>query len=72
MVANAVYYTFKKRHASSEAKDTQMYSLHAFKEVSRDYPSATYKLLMFLIKSIVFPGKKRTLGQVYTDTAQSG
>lgn len=27
---------------------------------------------MFLIKRVVFPGNKKTLGQVYTDTAQSG
>lgn len=27
---------------------------------------------MFLIKRIVFPGKKETLGQVYTETGQPG
>lgn len=27
---------------------------------------------MFLLKRVVFPGNKKTLGQVYTDTAQSG
>lgn len=59
-----------RRDTSSKAKDTQMYSLHDFKEVNRDCPSVTYKLLMFLIKRIVFPGNEKTLGQVYTDTVR--
>lgn len=61
VVANALDYTFKKRHASSEAKDTQIYSLYYFKEVSRDCLSVTYKLLMFLIKNHCIPRKQKDI-----------